>query len=735
MTDKEKMLNALKFGVDSVSSRLYTFSLSDFMKTDENGITFLEYACECKVKFNAFTNVGKEILGNAEALYICAKNNNFDWVEGFHDENVFFEKIEAEGGKTLLEYILTNKNKLSYLFFSYFNDRLEVVDYIVQYHKDKIKDISKPLVRELIRPREDGSYLIDKYISNDDFKRLICKKGESYLLFDYCKNRNNYEILKYCDEEKMLSNFKDNKKLYIFLLDNNIDPLFDRYAFKSKEIMNTLIERNRYDLLYNASIELIMEEYETGKTYFDLMIEKQLQGVNVHLEQAPYSRYQRVDLTAIMLIKLAQNDLQGFFPQIDKDFLLTKGRDKDKTILERLIELDRDLTISKILPICRHRRDDDFALILKMLGIEDVDMNIKTEDDSYTDKFTNKCNSTYSNDCISVCPELLDELKELFYNDGKSDKNIIDNLVSSYKYLTRVSSPSSQIFKIELEQLLNVKKNNYSTFNYIKDKGSFFNGSGVSINDSFISTLNHETSHALHFYLGNDYIPDNYQEVIDRARSNPIIIKKVMAYHKTFVDITNKIKSSISDDSIKEFYDNLYQGEKKEQILAFLSSTKEDKIVEFSGSYDESVLNVVLDGSYSFDEFIKQKINEEKEHMANAFFRINYNAIVAISDIIDAIFQGKFFNGVVYDEDNQMINGKHYGHGIDYFERISGFKEMIADYGEIIKSNHGDGMIQYLRCIVGDEVVDMIKDVYENQILNSKVYMTDNEKEEVSNAR
>ena len=55
---------------------------------------------------------------------------------------------------------------------------------------------------------------------------------------------------------------------------------------------------------------------------------------------------------------------------------------------------------------------------------------------------------------------------------------------------------------------------------------------------------------------------------------------------------------------------------------------------------------------------------------------------------------------------------------------------MIADYGQIIKSKNGDEMIIYLRSIVGDEMVDMIKEFYEKRILDSNKFTTNISTEE-----
>ena len=116
--------------------------------------------------------------------------------------------------------------------------------------------------------------------------------------------------------------------------------------------------------------------------------------------------------------------------------------------------------------------------------------------------------------------------------------------------------------------------------------------------------------------------------------------------------------------------------------------------------------------------------------------RNDYGAFIAIGDIIDAIYLGKYRNGVLVDDSGLNIPSA-YGHGISYYSMSShGFDEMIADYGEILKSKNGNEMLIYLRSIVGDELVDMIENCYMEKILYSSKFIKDIEfKEENNHAR
>ena len=57
---------------------------------------------------------------------------------------------------------------------------------------------------------------------------------------------------------------------------------------------------------------------------------------------------------------------------------------------------------------------------------------------------------------------------------------------------------------------------------------------------------------------------------------------------------------------------------------------------------------------------------------------------------------------------------------------------MIANYGSIIKSKNNKGILEYLRSIVGDEVVDMIAECYEKRILGLTEAIKDLNKKEIN---
>lgn len=98
-----------------------------------------------------------------------------------------------------------------------------------------------------------------------------------------------------------------------------------------------------------------------------------------------------------------------------------------------------------------------------------------------------------------------------------------------------------------------------------------------------------------------------------------------------------------------------------------------------------------------------------------------YAPFITISDIIDAIFAGKFRGGKLLDDAGNVLQC-YYGHGMKYYsDKDTIFLEIIAQYGTMMKSKNSS-VINLLRDIVGDELVDLLDSFYRERIINSLVY-------------
>ena len=92
------------------------------------------------------------------------------------------------------------------------------------------------------------------------------------------------------------------------------------------------------------------------------------------------------------LLIMAQNDIIGFVPEITDEMLLYKGLNDKKAVIEYLIEMDKDLTISKIVSLIKKKQDPNFVIVLRNLGIDDNNIRIKTDDLIFSDDYIQQYN-------------------------------------------------------------------------------------------------------------------------------------------------------------------------------------------------------------------------------------------------------------------------------------------------------------------------------------------------------
>ena len=739
-----KILEKIKNGERLSFFEFFSITLNDLLEVDSGNVYYLEYACNNMMLSD---DLIKEILNSKEALYIIAKNNHIkkllknmliDDIK-IENEDIFFETIE--GDKKLIDLFLENCSDFDYWFVGYFKNKLEIVDYMIKYGLDwECNYLSKEVVNKLFTEK-DGKFLIDKYISNNDFVFSILDSASLSVLLNYCQRKGDYNIFKDISEKKLLTNVTSKKTLLEFLLDRGFNPITEDCIIWDKNILDILIKKNRFDLLHNANMCLLFEEYSLGKSYFDLMVEKHKSGVDVCFEKINFNSFFFVssELFAKILLYMAKNDIIGYVPKISSTMLLHRSSNSSKNVISFLLEMDRNLTISKILKHCNDIGDPNLMIALRSEGV-DADtlkgaginsfINYGYDDSGFSDKYISEFNEEYAKNCESKCPDLLNELRNLFYSDGKSDRELVDGLIISYTYLT---SGDKKFAFSELKKIIEIKQKYPDKFLISRDSNnsyfSFLKGN-IGLYSPIIGVINHEMTHALHYYLGGDSIPDNFSEVLDRTRNDPKIIGRISLYSRFYRIVKKELVEEIPTQEISSYFDNKYSGDKEEEIKQFLAQSKDEKKVFLLSEYLEDVLDVLLEKTYSFEEFLAQRKKLEILEVTDAILESKYDAFLSIGDIIDAIFMGKFKNGVLIGRAGNGIKGS-YGHGIDYFSggSTSIFTEMLADYGTIIKSKNSDKIISLLRKIVGDEIVDMLRDYY-NKMLLSDVLDVDKDMEE-----
>ena len=810
----------------------YNLTMEDLFTKDNDGIYFLEYLLRKKIMIPL--ELKKELKTNALAAYLYCKNDQSIFNFELSEKDLFTEF----DGKKLIEHIL-EKRQIDKSIVENIHENLEIIDLLCNSNNYfYLNYLSQDIITKLITKDNNGIYPIEKYLNN---KRLIEKIMPSIndinVLLEICNRNNDYDLIKAVKARMLITNYKDDKTVLLFLLnDKKVVP--DCLINIPEDIIfiKYLIENNLYDYLKKASEDVLLMKVDSGKTLLEFLIDKgydpeikyiynkktisilyQKQKLNLtevvsddvllapvkelfsddsldnetlfeymirhgyklnssrissekllkicYLEQRPdlleeasisdllkpiddtYTYFDYIlDSIANKGLKIrvpsrpwssdvnenikyyttiAKHDMMKYIREIKAETLLNKYG--DKTLLEYLLDTDSDLTLNKILSD-NLKADPDIAVILKNRGIIQKSVNVSKEENEYTTKYIENINNHLG---IGPLPEegerLLNELKLLFLTDGKSDKDLITGLIAGYR---NALMNNYDINIIEIKKLIEIKKENKDTFYYIKnDEGSYFSPSNGSIfcENANTNTLLHETGHALHFYIADMKTPDDYQEIVERARENPEVLAKTKEYAANYRKLINNI-TLLVEQRYDSFFKSYYSPEKVEEIKKNLTKSKEEKKKEYKELHiPDEQLDMILSDMYTQEEYIDHQKRIFIEDNVDAILRNEFGSLLTIGDILDAIYEGKLHSNTLKDNQGEAIC-RTGGHGLNYYyATLHGFDEMIANFAAISKANDAKEKLKMLKSIVGDEVYDMIRNFYYQDILKinleeNKVY-------------
>lgn len=810
----------------------YNLTMEDLFTKDNNGIYFLEYLLRKRIMIPL--ELKEELKTNALAAYLYCKNGSSLFGFNLSEKDLFTEF----DGKKLIEHILEKKQINKSIVESIY-ENLEIIDLLCNSNNYfYLNYLSQDIITKLITKDNNGIYPIEKYLNN---KRLIEKIMPSIndinVLLEICNRNNNYDLIKAVKARMLITNYKDDKTILLFLLnDKKVVPDCLNKIPEDIIFIKYLIENNLYDYLKKASEDVLLMKVDSGKTLLEFLIDKgydpeikyiynkktiiilyRKQKLNLaefvsddvlltpvkklfsddslgdetlfeymirngyklnssrissekllkicYLEQRPdlleeasisdllkpidgtYTYFDYIlDSIANKGLKIrvpsrpwssdvnehikyyttiAKHDMMKYIGEIKAEKLLKKYG--DKTLLEYLLDTDSDLTLNKILSDDL-KADPDIAVILKKRGIVQKSVNVSKEENEYTTKYIENINNHLG---IGPLPEegerLLNELKLLFLTDGKSDKDLITGLTAGYR---NALMNNYDINIIEIKKLIEIKKENKDIFYYIKnDDGSYFSPSNGSIfcENANTNTLLHETGHALHFYIADMKTPDNYQEIVERARENPEVLAKTKEYAANYRKLINNI-TLLVEQRYDSFFKSYYSPEKVEEIKKNLTKSKEEKKKEYKELHiPDEQLDMILSDMYTQEEYIDHQKRIFIEDNVDAILRNEFGSLLPIGDILDAIYEGKLHSNTLKDSQGEAIC-KTGGHGLNYYyATLHGFDEMIANFAAISKANDAKEKLKMLKSIVGDEVYDMIRNFYYQDILKinleeNKVY-------------
>lgn len=766
----------------------YDLSINDLLIKDKNGTTLLEQMLKENIDISNI-DIDDDIMDLEKIIKIIDIITYKDNEVPEKIKNIFENTLFSTNNNEFFKNLVMKDILLFEKMIGFIVEHTEIVDLLCKYHLEyHLRYLNPEIIKKLITKDENGNYPIDKYVSNSmaiknisslinfdeniDFmihfiKLLVDNKlysffydaDENILLYKVyppktlletliennvnikVNNINNKEIIKILYDNKKLdligsnseniwlSNtrdvFKDtmvkDQTVLEYMIDNNYDIKISNIF--EDDTLKILYQKNRLDLLVIADATILMTKINDNYTYLDYILDCINKGdfeYNIDNITAPI----KPDMKAEFYLDIARHDMIGYVKNSLNLNTLLKKYD-NKTLLDYFLDKDPELTLNKILDKS-DKMNYSVMIILKSRGIKDNDsiLNINENNDS----FIKDTPDTYYGPLDNDSDYLIKELERLFISDGKSDKDLINLLITGYRNALFINY---DITIREIEKLIKIKKNNFDKFYYVKDKDSSYfspNNGCILMNGGCISTIIHETGHALHYYLTELKVPDNYDEIVNRVRENNELLTKTSKYFEHCNKIMKNIKNyflNFANEVLTAHYS------KQENIMDIQGILSKD-ISEYRDKFKslkipEEQLEQILQETFSVEEYIKREAIIVASELTDTTIRNNYASIGATNDIIDAIYRGKVCDGVLKSADGQKIVSFG-GHGIRYYSQNKhGFDEMIAQFAVLVKFKGAEENLQVLRNIVGDEIYNMISNFYYTNILEMDINKSKNQ--------
>ena len=577
---------------------------------------------------------------------------------------------------------------------------------------DLLADLSESeLLQEL-----DGSATLLEILLKNNIKPQNIFSYLDPISIDILYENNCFEELKKCDQSLLKRELPNGKLVYEELMDRDLG--FENTTIDDDKIIETIFKRKKTKLYYSIRVSSQLKKQEDGKTNLEHILEEEQTNKEIDLSKLIIyveDLYKKAQLYIIY----AKYGKQNYLPRLDvKDLLEERS---SKKFIDMLLDADSTLTIEKIIDD-DIKEDPEIAMIIKLRGQKQE--NIRFE--SITTKLEREylTNLRFEYEAIKLDEESEKIINELFQvmDDKKSDPYLVYALVASYRKLLSDNSE----YAYEIKQIIEIKKNNPDfVLKYVKD-GAYFNGfkQMIGMEDANIDTLNHEMGHALYHYLTEEDYTEEYEQLMTRLKNDKTILEKTSEYSKRFQELKSIIEEEVEDNYMKK-YDESITEEKLAEIQGFLDEEKIIKKAKYLKlGYSEETIDIILEQTYTLEEYLKQDRRVKKSNMVDLILRTRYAPLLCAADYLDAIHRGKFKSNELIDNNGEPIKSA-YGHGIAYYRRDLNwaFSEMIANYSEIIKSKNSEEGLITLRYYIGDELVDYIKNYYDNNILNSQKYI------------
>ena len=691
--------------------------LEDILYKDENDKTLLEYMLESTISYHY--DLIPNISSSFEAAKTFYKFNKLRELPNLNNK-VYFEK---EDDKYFIEKLLDIKeiDEIRNLSFEY---DFRLIQIFQKYNRKDLLDKIKINQSNLLSNINEKQTLLEYIIEHNLLNNIVIPKFENESnIFGILKRIERTDLISLIPftEEQLFNNNLINE-----IISLNYPP---NMLYAGRKTIEYMYKIDRPDLLaymflHEEKINDLFMLISPKETIIEYLLKSNDPRINYRHLALNVDKLNNEDFIDTYLLFTKYNKLEYLYSFSINDLLDVKY--KNSSLLDLFIERSPELT-KKMIEYFKLDTNIDIILYFKLKGLEfDTKHGINfdiLDDEAYAEEYLNKQNQQIKNSIdYSLLTEdeitLLMELEDLLINEN--NKSIIDTIVLSYAL--QLSANNENAF-IELQKIVQIIKENPNLKVQKSKNYSYFNSqNGLSINISNINNINHELGHLFHYYLANEETPQELEDILEQIRNDESIKNKINLISKTLINKMKKLDDEISieyDEWSKKYLSEF----KTKEIEEFIEMSKESKIEHYlSLGYTAEELNLVLDESFTTEQYLLNQKRIKCEEMSNNILISYYSELMAICDIVDAIFQGDFYNSKLKTQDNEEIKGV-FGHGIGYYySQDIVFQEIIANYSLLIKSDRKEEAISILKIMIGNELIDLLNNFYQNKMINSNNY-------------
>ncbi len=590
---------------------------------------------------------------------------------------IILKKID---GKTILEIMIENNVDLPTLFF------------------DEIKKLVKMI--EVFKPNSPMAEVfgIDDINPIQTVEEAIInlyKKGKIKEL----SNLNSAELLSIRVEE--------NKILMDVLLEHNLEP--ELYGeISDPQIIRSIIAHKKTQYYHLIDPYLVFNQYDDNNTFMDIIMKHKEEDNSISV-RIPSTTSRTKAQIIIEYVK------HGFKQEIGLRIsqLFESNHHLGKTLLDYLLDEDREFTLTKL--ISEKALQD--PRVKAGIMLYDFKGNVFSAG-SIRERFeTRKLEEYRAMPVTEEQEQLLDKLREVL-SDEKSDPKLVDMIVFNYRRLFAENNPCAY----EVNHIIEMKEKDskFSVVSPMPNGGNSYNSAlnSITIRGLNVKAFNHEIGHALFENISHRHVPKEFIEIIERIVSDEEHLKKVYEHSLAYQNAKATIHTRATVMIDEEFaaYVTEQQIAEIDKMLRKLELNSEE-IKKIFARHAEITATGYIE---------KEKEIRRKECEALLLENTYYN-LTSISDILDAIYRGKYIDKCL-EYNGQIICGE-WGHGQEYYmigtELI--FNEILADYSRIIKSPNPQEGIEMLTYYVGEELVDFLNRYYQEHILDATINELEND--------